>query len=229
MPAPELCPMPSKKKTKEMRSKIFSVYLRPWTLFPNGANLEVPFLGNLHLTQEQLRQNMGDANCNEICSMRCAWKEHTRSAPPHAFTQIRNFLMASMSEGRAGEEVEESSKRGEALRCKLSHTDVEKALELHVPKDLTSPAQKHPNDPTSTAQKHAAVGKRVWQSANLALELAALTRIQRSRVLAAHSNITRCGVAPNSAVSQDTTTSTHKSMTAAATMDTFDWTARYSC
>ena len=31
VPAPEVCPMPSRKASKQNRSKIYSVYLRPWS------------------------------------------------------------------------------------------------------------------------------------------------------------------------------------------------------
>jgi hypothetical protein len=55
VPAPEHCPMPSRRKSKDMRSKIFSVYLRPWTLFRRGATPDVPFLGNLHFTSDHLQ------------------------------------------------------------------------------------------------------------------------------------------------------------------------------
>ena len=41
VPCPEHCPMPSKRMSKETRSKMYSVYFRPWTLVPKVATEKV--------------------------------------------------------------------------------------------------------------------------------------------------------------------------------------------
>ena len=42
VPCPEQTPLPSKHMCKANRAKIFSVYLRPWTLAKKIATTEVP-------------------------------------------------------------------------------------------------------------------------------------------------------------------------------------------
>ena len=53
VPCPENTPMPNKKMTLEARSKIFSVYLRPWTLESDEATVHVPLLTDLNKTNAQ--------------------------------------------------------------------------------------------------------------------------------------------------------------------------------
>ena len=43
---------------------------------------------------------------SESRDLRAAWKEYTRKVFPHAFTQIRNFLLVSISEGRSFDDVD---------------------------------------------------------------------------------------------------------------------------
>ena len=43
---------------------------------------------------------------SESRDLRAAWKEYTRKVLPHAFTQIRNFLLVSISEGRSFDDVD---------------------------------------------------------------------------------------------------------------------------
>ena len=118
VPAPEVCPMPNRRKSKAARCKILSVYLRPWTLFPRAATMEVPFLANLHLTRHELTLNPEERSEG---SMRAAWKEYTQQLLPHAFRQVRNFMLASMSEGRNCEDLEEGFIRGKPVRCRLNN------------------------------------------------------------------------------------------------------------
>ena len=47
IPAPADCPMPDKQKTAELKARVFSVYLRPWTLDRAVATAEVPFITDL--------------------------------------------------------------------------------------------------------------------------------------------------------------------------------------
>ena len=136
--------MPGRRQSKEKRSKICAVYLRPWTLFPYGGTVDVPFLSDLQFTRAQLQRRAQEdrTGCDEleIGDIRAAWKDYTRRTLPHAFTQIRNFMLASIAEGRNFEEEEESMKRGGALRCSLSLADVEKALTFRGPASAASAA-----------------------------------------------------------------------------------------
>ena len=47
VPCPENTPMPNGKMTSEQRSKMFSIYLRAWTLVNDDASVEVPFIVDL--------------------------------------------------------------------------------------------------------------------------------------------------------------------------------------
>ena len=74
VPSPEICPMPSRRTSKESRSKIYSVYLRPWTLFRNAATRTVPFLGDLALIGNQPQGTSAHEQCSRHEDMRAAWK-----------------------------------------------------------------------------------------------------------------------------------------------------------
>ena len=80
--------------------------------------MEVPFLANLHLTRHELSLNPEERSEG---SMRAAWKEYTQQLLPHAFRQVRNFMLASMSEGRNCEDLEEGLIRGKPVRCRLNN------------------------------------------------------------------------------------------------------------
>ena len=79
--------------------------------------MEVPFLGNLHLTRHDLSLKPEERSEG---NMRAAWKEYTQQVLPHAFLQIRNFMLASTSEGRHMHELDEGMARGKAVRCSLT-------------------------------------------------------------------------------------------------------------
>ena len=53
VPCPENTPLPNSKMDSEDRSKIFSLYLRAWTLFEEDSSVEVPFITDLTLTAAQ--------------------------------------------------------------------------------------------------------------------------------------------------------------------------------
>ena len=53
VPCPENTPMPNSKMMSDERSKIFSLYLRAWTLVEKDATVEVPFIEGLTRTAAQ--------------------------------------------------------------------------------------------------------------------------------------------------------------------------------
>ena len=53
VPCPENTPLPNSKMESEQRSKIFSLYLRAWTLVEEESSVEVPFIKDLTLTAAQ--------------------------------------------------------------------------------------------------------------------------------------------------------------------------------
>jgi len=147
----------------------------PWTLFPHGGTVDVPFLSSLQYTREGLLSKDGIEDTSiqgdGIGDVRAAWKEYLRRTLPHAFTQVRNFMLASIAEGRNFEDEEDSFKRGEALRCDLTVSDVNQVLSFHGKGSDTSSAQ----EGTSAAPDRSGATQRVWKSANLAAQLANLT------------------------------------------------------
>ena len=138
VPCAENTPMPSRRKSKEFRSKVMSVYHRPWTLFPKLCNTFVPYISEVRFTQAQLLQlrstQLREEDTDEEApepDIRAAWKEYLQSLLPHDFTQIRNFLMASVAEGRSFEEEEQGQQRGEALRAPFTLEEVHNALKIN--------------------------------------------------------------------------------------------------
>ena len=159
---------------------------QPWTLFPQGGTAEVPFLRDLQYTKGELLSKDSEADPSLQPDVRAAWKEYLHRILPHAYTQIRNFMLASIAEGRNFEDEEDSFKRGEAVRCDLTKTDLEHILAFHLPGPSTSSAQ----GGTNTAQESGAT-QRVWKSANLAVQLANLSDTKRSGAVDKSRNITK--------------------------------------
>ena len=192
VPCPEVCPMPSRKKSKEMRSKTFSVYLRPWTLLHTQATVEVPFLSHLRFTKEQLQQLQDDQDYealeDDTTNIRTAWKQYTAKVLPHAFRQVRNFMLASIAEGRSFEQEEDGLKRGDALRCDLNIADIEKALAFQKLPDSNAANN---DDKNTKAAKQSQTAVRVWESTSLAVKLATLTQVHVKSSIPKESNLTK--------------------------------------
>ena len=70
VPCPENTPLPNSKMESEKRSKIFSLYLRAWTLVEDESSVEVPFIKDLTLTAAQWK---GKKNRRSRC--RCTHSE----------------------------------------------------------------------------------------------------------------------------------------------------------
>ena len=231
VPSPEVCPMPNRRKSKESRCKILSVYLRPWTLFRQGGTLEVPFLANLQYSQEQLREaEQMDADPHEIGEngdLRAAWKEYNKTTLPHAFRQIRNFMLASIAEGRNFEDEEESMKRGDAVRCDLSLADIDKALKQHS----VRPSNLNADEGEVCADDENGTGSRVWKSTHLALQLASLTEVSNVSAVSSAKNITKLCWSKTSSTSfaneEGTCASAAQVFSSTARLETADWKDRH--
>ena len=74
VPCPEKAPPPNRQISKEARAKLFSVYLRPWTLAPPMATADVPFLGDLAAAPAGADELL--AKVSEKESFRLNWKEY---------------------------------------------------------------------------------------------------------------------------------------------------------
>merc|ERR1712110_347934 len=129
---------------------------------------DVPFLADLALTKKESNNQQQENNAEQPCcrheNMRAAWKDYTQRVLPHAFRQVRNFMLASIAEGRPCDDEEESMKRGDSLRWDLTQADVERALVFRQP------------EPTTGDTAHAG-DRRVWECASLAVSMAELTRV----------------------------------------------------
>ena len=154
-------------------------------MFPQGGTKEAPFLSDLQYTQAELVLEEPRDKDSAPGDIRAAWKEYLRGTLPHAYTQIRNFMLASIAEGRNFEDEENSFQRGEAVRCQLTRSDLEQVLAFHWPGSHTSSAQER----TSAVQESGAT-QRVWKGAKLAVQLANLSETKRSETVDKCKNIT---------------------------------------
>jgi hypothetical protein len=160
-------------------------------LFPHGGTVDVPFLSDLQYTRKELisKDGVDDIAHEEDVSgdIRAAWKDYLRRTLPHAFTQIRNFMLACVAEGRNFEDEEESLKRGEALRCNLTLCDLKQALSFNLPGSDPSTA----HEGTSASHDPSGATQRVWKSAKLAVQLANLAEARRDEAVDKCQNITK--------------------------------------
>ena len=119
IPCPQQTPLPNKRMSKSNRAKIFSVYLRPWTLSRVFADSTVPHLADLdglRVAQPPETTELGAAAVTIDASMRRSWKQYVASALPHAARQIKSFMLACVAEGRTHEDEEEGAhRRGSTL------------------------------------------------------------------------------------------------------------------
>ena len=81
------------------------IFWKTWKSFPWAASS--PFIAGMVVL-----------GASEDRDLRAAWKEYTRKVFPHAFTQIRNFLLVSISEGRSFDDVDRTlvSESGKSAR-----------------------------------------------------------------------------------------------------------------
>ena len=119
VPCPELTPLPSRRDSKEKRAKIFSIYLRPWTMLKEFATEEVHLLGDLGAP-----------------SFRHNWKTYLSNVLPTSERQIRNFMLATLAEGRQFDDDEANEGRGRmpGVTCSITPEDVQKMLDDSVQK-----------------------------------------------------------------------------------------------
>ena len=157
VPCPENTPLPSRKSTKDYRAKLCSVYLRPWTLIPEQATVEVPRLQDLHLTKAQWESLASAAqvagqrkrrisqksqpkpsteasSSTDQTSCRTAWKDYLTRIPPTSEKQIKNFILACMAEGRNydDDETGNSTNKMDGVTCDIDVTEVHKMLASSV-------------------------------------------------------------------------------------------------
>jgi hypothetical protein len=158
VPCPENTPLPNSKMDSEDRSKIFSLYLRAWTLFEEDSSVEVPFITDLTLTAAQwtgkdtLTQplavytsgsdgNTEDASQPKAYTFRRAWKDYLARVPPASFRQTRNFMMAVIAEGRnfdRDDTIANAKPRGAPVLCPLTVQEIQTLHDNHRKEAKTS-------------------------------------------------------------------------------------------
>ena len=87
VPCPEQTPLPNRHLSKQKRSKIFSVYLRPWTLIKSEASADVPYLADLDVCIEDFPA----AEDCEARNIRAAWTRVQIRENIHRNTQSLYF------------------------------------------------------------------------------------------------------------------------------------------
>ena len=85
VPAPASCPMPDRAGSEEEKSRLFSLYLRPWVLDHHAASRHVPHLARLCYIPAA---SIGGAK-----RRRCSTKMAERVAPPDAFTHAWRWYL----------------------------------------------------------------------------------------------------------------------------------------
>ncbi len=141
VPCPENTPLPSRKNTKAQRSKILSVYLRPWTLVQQEGCVDVPYLADLDVLAEDWQRLQNTSKTETVLphaaqgatrDMRRAWKQYYLSRVPAPFaSQVTNFLRAVCAEGR-NNEIDDEDKRAtrlDSVTCSVTKDDVSRILE----------------------------------------------------------------------------------------------------
>lgn len=146
VPCPEQTPLPNRYMSKNMRSKIFSVYLRPWTMIAEEAIVEVPLLCDLDRPVASFDDKDGH---HVVRDMRTAWKEYHRTrVPAAAQQQISNFMRIVCSQGRSfDEDDDEPRKKMGAVTIPLSSQKVGSILQ----RAMTSCLEETGTDGTPTS------------------------------------------------------------------------------
>ena len=175
--------MPGKRMSKDTRSKVLSVYLRPWTLAKRASTVDVPFLSDLNKTRAALQATTAteaasakaDPDSGGGISIRKAWKEYLIQVLPHARTQIKNFMLACLAEGRNHASEEEAGhRRGTSLYCQLSLQDIRRAMDFQAKAASKLASEGVASDGVFTAAEssESQTNKRILATAQVAMKLA---------------------------------------------------------
>ncbi len=116
VPCPTNTVMPRRNMSKDQHAKLFSIYLRPWTLSEKLGSADVPFAGKLGL-----------ATCDSPGTVRTLWKQYLQEVWHHAVSAVRNFMSNSMARSHRDLE-DEGDTRGPAMTCAMTLQDIEKVL-----------------------------------------------------------------------------------------------------
>jgi len=118
VPCAENTPLPNRKQSKQQRAKLFSVYLRPWTLIAAEATDSKPYIADLDEVKTATESHR---------DMREAWKHYFLTGVPKPWAQqILNFVRITTAEGQASflDDDEDKNSKMNAVTCPLSTSDI---------------------------------------------------------------------------------------------------------
>ncbi len=145
--------------------------------------MDVPFLSDLNKTRVVLQETTAteaasakadpDSSCRS--SIRQAWKEYLIHVLPHARTQIKNFMLACLAEGRCHASEEEAGhRRGTSLYCQLSLQDIRRAMDFQAKAASKLASEDVTSDGVAAAAESSfsQTNKRILATAQVAMKLA---------------------------------------------------------
>lgn len=193
--------------SENIRAKIFSVYLQPWTLVPSMATKEVPYLKKLSqevntgVAQKTEKEYSSDANCSP--HMRKSWKAYLSAVLPHAQRQISDFMLACIAEGKHFENEEEGPfRRGMTLSGDLTHAEMFKIRSYGRHEDLSSDGKRTAQEATEVnesstinevqSSKTKPTARRMVATTSLAVQLAEVSGAQSTQPVTQHTLRRHC-------------------------------------
>ena len=150
--------------------------------------MDVPFLSDLNKSRAALQETTAteaasaeaDPDSGGGISIRKAWKEYLIQALPHARTQIKNFMLACLAEGRCHASEEEAGhRRGTSLYCELSLQDIRRAMDFQAKAASKLASEDVTSDGVAAAAESsfAQTNKRILATAQVAMKLAQETAV----------------------------------------------------
>ena len=124
VPSPCNTPMPDKYRSEDYRGRLYSVYLRPWTLHKPWASRHVPHICDLNwvprrIPIEQVRRRLRGKNAAPTDvptrSYAAAWRQYIEGGvvSRHAQRLIVQFMSANCGKSRRQDIAEEETARKE--------------------------------------------------------------------------------------------------------------------
>jgi hypothetical protein len=183
VPEPAKTPLPRRCMEPEERSRIFSVYLRPWVLNRAHSTAHVPHIADLDVVITEFlgcrpeRRYRGKAPAQQFSrSYALAWRDYTKShvVSQHAVRIVKNFLSTHMAESaEVLDEEEEETRKAEEPAIDTSWASMETVRAILNPEtkeEQPSGARLHLNSNSKRIQRCAsarscgAVANESWQT-----------------------------------------------------------------
>ena len=171
VPQPSHTPLPRKSMSCEDKARIFSVYLRPWTLLRNHATPHVPHLQDLDVVltdvlghRRRLRQKQPAAQGTPPRrSFALAWEDYRTHhvVSNHAAHLIKSFLLTQMAESAEVEEEEETKQKEPQEAVSTAWASLDKIAELLAAESVSSSGKRQQHaEAVDVAKK---LTRQMWQ------------------------------------------------------------------